>query len=164
MEIPGLGPVTEDDYEGLASAPIPIPALGGIPLKFHVEGYPEDQAPQDFHAAIQTFLALDHRALEAAAPAVFDYYQHMYEVFGEGLDDFPRITSPAHVWNHVTFDRHDVLVQRDNGSVYISLEAECEWEVEHGLQVVFRDGARVTKVGPYDGHLTNTPPDVVYER
>jgi hypothetical protein len=24
-----------------------------------------------------------------------------------------------------------------------------------GLQIVFRDGTAVTKVGPYDGHLTN---------
>jgi len=36
-------------------------------------------------------------------------------------------------------------------------------EDEHGLQVVLRDGARVTKVGPYDGHLTNDA-DVLYER
>jgi hypothetical protein len=36
------------------------------------------------------------------------------------------------------------------------LECECDWEPEHGLQIVFRDGREVTKVGPYDGHLTNS--------
>jgi hypothetical protein len=39
--------------------------------------------------------------------------------------------------------------------VYVSVGCECDWEVEHGLQIVFRDGATVTKVGPFDGHLTN---------
>ena len=27
---------------------------------------------------------------------------------------------------------------------------------QHGLQIVFKDGRSVTKVGPYDGHLTNS--------
>jgi hypothetical protein len=31
-----------------------------------------------------------------------------------------------------------------------------DWEPEHGLQIVFRDGRAVTKVGPYGGHLTNS--------
>ncbi|WP_439656399.1 DUF6985 domain-containing protein [Lentzea sp. HUAS TT2] len=163
MEIPGLGTVTEDDYEGLASAPIPVPVLGGVPFVFHVEGYEDDEAQGDFHAAVRSFLALDHTALDAAATGVFDYYRHMGEVFGDGLDDFPRIAGPSDVWDHVTFAGHDILVQRHDEAVYVNVEAECAWEVEHGLQIVFRDGARVTKVGPYDGHLTNTSPEVLYE-
>jgi hypothetical protein len=31
----------------------------------------------------------------------------------------------------------------------------CDWEVEHGMQLVLRDGRTVSKVSPYDGHLTN---------
>jgi hypothetical protein len=41
-------------------------------------------------------------------------------------------------------------------AVYISLECDCDWEVEHGLQIVFKEGRAVTKVGPYNGHLTNS--------
>ncbi|MFA1544590.1 DUF6985 domain-containing protein, partial [Actinomadura monticuli] len=37
-----------------------------------------------------------------------------------------------------------------------SLECECDWEQEHGLQMVFRDVRTVTKIGPCDGHLTNS--------
>jgi hypothetical protein len=40
--------------------------------------------------------------------------------------------------------------------IYISLECECEWEEEHGLQIVFKNGLRVNKVGPYDGHVTHS--------
>jgi hypothetical protein len=42
--------------------------------------------------------------------------------------------------------------------VYVSVECECDWEPEHGLQIVFRDGATVTKVGPYDGHVVYRTP------
>ena len=39
--------------------------------------------------------------------------------------------------------------------MYISLECECEWEIEHGLQIVFKDGLRINKVGSFDDHVTN---------
>ncbi|MGI5501085.1 DUF6985 domain-containing protein [Lentzea sp. CA-135723] len=164
MEIPGLGTLTASDYDGLLSAPVEVPVLGGA-YRFHVEGYEDDPAPHEFHAAIEAFLALDGRALAAAAAAVFDYYRHMGEIFGDELDDFPRIAGPGEVWDHVTFASREVTVCRgyEGDPVFVSVEAECEWEVEHGLQVVFREGARITKVGPYDGHLKNDE-DVLYER
>jgi hypothetical protein len=73
------------------------------------------------------------------------------------------------VWNHLTVGP-EAIVQRDD-RVYVSVECECDWEPEHGLQIVFRDGRTVTKVGPYNGHLTNNSAygrgdldDVVYHR
>jgi len=44
--------------------------------------------------------------------------------------------------------------------VYFSIEGNCDWEEEHGLQLVFRDGTEVTKVGQYDGHLKTETGDV----
>lgn len=166
MEIPGLGPVVRDEEFGwLVSAPISVPVFGNASLPFNVEGYEDDPAQQDFHAAIRTFLALNHEALDEASPAAFAYYRDVADEVGEDEEDFPRIAGPGEVWDHVLFSRHDVSVQRDGPGepVYVSVECECSWEPEHGLQLVFRGGARVTKVGPYDGHLTNAP-DVVYVR
>jgi hypothetical protein len=40
--------------------------------------------------------------------------------------------------------------------IYISLACAGDWEREHGLQVVFKQGLLVNKVGPFDGHLTNS--------
>jgi hypothetical protein len=45
--------------------------------------------------------------------------------------------------------------RRRGRQAHVSVECECDWEPEHGLQIVVRDGAAVTKVGPFDGHLTN---------
>jgi hypothetical protein len=157
MEIPGLGAVVEDEFGFLESAPIPVPLFGDVALPFSVEGYRDDPAPEDFHAAVCTFLGLDRAVLDEAAPAVFAYYRDVAEEVGDQQDDFPVIEGPGDVWDHVTFDRHQASVQRDGEGepVYVSVECECTWEPEHGLQIVFRDGARVTKVGPFDGQLTN---------
>ncbi len=40
----------------------------------------------------------------------------------------------------------------------MSLEScgSCDWEREHGLQIVFKQGLFVNKVGAFDGHLTNS--------
>ncbi|MEU0884483.1 hypothetical protein ABZ345_38330 [Lentzea sp. NPDC005914] len=148
--------MTKDQFGSVVSAPIPVPMFGNAALPFVVEdyrAYKKDRAKEDFQTAIRTFLELDRSALEEAGPAVFAYYQDA----ADDLPDFPRIAGPGDVWDHVTFDTYEAGVGRDGPGrpVYVSVECECAWQPEHGLQLVFRDGARVTKVGPYDGHLTN---------
>jgi hypothetical protein len=51
-----------------------------------------------------------------------------------------------------------MVTRREHGDegVYVSLNCECDWEEEHGLQIVFKNGLKINKVGPYDGHLTNS--------
>lgn len=62
VEIPGLGPVEEFGGE-YVSEPIPVAALG-TDVEIFVEGYDEDDRPQDFHAAIETFLSLDRSVVQ----------------------------------------------------------------------------------------------------
>ncbi|MET7398050.1 hypothetical protein ABZS66_31620 [Dactylosporangium sp. NPDC005572] len=160
MQIPGLGAVVEDaDLGGYVSAPIPVRALGGAPRRIIVEGYDDDPAQEDIHAAIRTFLTLDPAALTAATPSIFAYYRHVMEdVVAAGDDDwYVEIEGPHDVLDHVRFGDEPTVSRDPYGDrrVYISLECECDWEPEHGLQIVFRDGREVSKVGPYNGHLTN---------
>ncbi|MFB9904292.1 DUF6985 domain-containing protein [Allokutzneria oryzae] len=42
--------------------------------------------------------------------------------------------------------------------------AMCDCEIEHGLQIVFRGGRVVTKVGPYGSHNTNAARPVPVRR
>lgn len=153
MDIPGLGTVTaEDDW--YSSDPVPVPVLGGGDFRFLVVGYDEDEHPADFFRAVATFLALDESVLHAATDAVFAYYSDVAEMCAAGGYPCVAIARPADVWRHVR-PGPEPMVERSGDRVYISVESECDWEPEHGLQIVFRDGAVVTKVGPYDSHLTN---------
>lgn len=65
------------------------------------------------------------------------------------------------MWQHVRPPDH-VTVSVDGGVAYADLECECDWEIEHGLNLVFRDGDRISKVGQYDGHLHHIDPTEVY--
>lgn len=135
--------------------PLHVPVLGDTHRRLVVVGYDEDKAKGDIHAAIDAFLALGETARKSAALPIFEYYQDVQTVVGS--ENLLSIAGPDDVWPHI--EPHDeVLVQRGghrDRQVYISVECECTWEPEHGLQIVFRGGRSVTKIGPYDGHLTN---------
>jgi hypothetical protein len=156
MEIPGLGAVTEDSDGLYSSAALLVPVLGNATCHILVDGYDDDPAKADFHAAISTFLALDEPVLKAAGPAIFEYYQDVKSEIAAD-EEVVSITGSDDVWKHIHFGG-EVTVSRDHYGdrrVYMSLECECDWEPEHGLQIVFRDGRTVTKIGPFNGHLTN---------
>lgn len=158
MNIPRLGDLTQGDDNEYQSQPIAVPVLGGEMCSFIIEGYDDDEDKEAFHIAIANFLTLNDSALKAAEPHVFQYCQDSEEGWRLYGKKFKTIKSPAEVWKHVHFGSEPVVSRRDYGdkAVYISLECNCDWEVEHGLQIVFKNGLVVNKVGPYDGHLTNS--------
>lgn len=43
--------------------------------------------------------------------------------------------------------------KRDN-DIYLQVVCECDWEQEHGLKLVFRQGKKLTRISGDDGHLT----------
>lgn len=152
MEIPGLGLVVEDaDFEVYRSTAVPVPVLGGSECEFVVQGYEDHPDPEAYHEVIQTFLALGPSALTDAAPAVYDYYLRTRELLGDELD--VEIAGPQDVFQYVDLGDEPEVLCDETGRVFVSLECNCDWEPEHGLQLVFRDGAAITKVGPYDGQL-----------
>jgi len=57
----------------------------------------------------------------------------------------------------VSFGGELIVSRRSGGdrAVYVSLECDCDWEPEHGLQLVFRNGTAITKVGPFDGRSSH---------
>jgi hypothetical protein len=159
MEIPGLGRVTDlDENELRHSEPRSVPVLRGRTCRIVLERYDDDANKEEFHEAIRSFLAAEVSALEAAAPHIFRYYEDC-KARGErfGLE-YTSIERPEDVWSHITLAPEAYVQRRFYGdkAVYISLECECDWEPEHGLLIVFKKGQSVSKVGEYDGHLTNS--------
>jgi hypothetical protein len=157
MNIPGLGELTRNNYGEYQSDPITVRVLGGKKCRFTVEEYDDDPDKEAFHVAIANFLGLNESALKDAAPHVFQYYKDLEDDWKSYDDDFKPIKSPDGVWAHVRFGSELTVSRRGYGDkgIYISIECGCDWEEEHGMQIVFKNGLKVNKVGPFDGHLTN---------
>jgi hypothetical protein len=158
LEVPHLGPVTRDEFDWLRSRPIRIPMLGRDKRTIVLDGYEDDLKKGEFHVAIKNFLAGDRTVLERASKHVYRYYLDVREEVGDDEEDFPRIKSAATVWKRVSLGDEPLVRRRHYGDkkVYVSLSCSCDWESEHGLQIVFKNGRSINKVGPYDGHLTNS--------
>ena len=58
------------------------------------------------------------------------------------------------VWKFVT-PTNVIIEQNINGKFYVSISCQCEWEKTHGLQLVFREGKKLTRASGHDGQLEN---------
>ena len=173
IEIPLVGIVTpsSDFPQWLESEPIALPLMDGMLCRFILEGYQDDPRPEDFHAAIANLLAAKPDVFRAVEKDVFQYYVDKDCNVDMDEEDWIVIDNPEDVWEFVDFGSEFHLSRRHYGDekIYASLTCGCEWEEEHGLEFVFKEGKYVNKLGWYDGHATNAdshdhPPfeDVIY--
>lgn len=157
MKIPRLGEVTRDERFGCYySKLIPVPMLGGKECRIILEGYDEDESKNEFHIAITNFLSGTSAVLRDADESLFRYYKDHEQQWLE--DGRAPILSPEELWQHVRLGNEPTVSRRHRGDwgIYISIECDCDWEAEHGLQFVLYNGLRVNKLGSYDGHLANS--------
>ena len=158
VESPLLGKLTPDARfaDWLVSAPVAVTLLRGKPVAFILEAVENDRRPAEFHAAVAAFLALADAARVATERHVFALYRSFADDFKEEYDWPFRIAEPSGVWPHV--DATEVRVKREddgnNAPVYVQVAAECDWEVEHGLQLVYSGGNVLTRVSTQDGWMS----------
>ena len=76
-----------------------------------------------------------------------------------GLDEVDarlrEIKTEEEIWTFIY--PKEIYVSRrryHDKDVYVQIACECEWEQEHGLQLVFRQGKKLTRVSDQDGHVT----------
>lgn len=158
MKIPRLGECKFDDREGCyVSEPISLAVLNGEKCRILVQDYDEDPPVEDFDEAISNFLQAPYNVLAAAEPYIFRYYLDIKNSI-EPEDDFPSIDSPSEIWPFIQLGADAYVSRRSDGDngIYVWIECNCDWEPEHGLLIVFKNGAVVNKVGPFDGHFTNS--------
>ena len=155
MNIPLLGRLDAepDSPEWLKSQPRPVPFFDGQKLEFVLDSL-EESDKEDVNDAIASFLKLDPSDRLAASQYVFANYVKMA---ARDPDLDCRIESEDAVWDHVQptavcVSRRD----RRDCAIYVAISANCDWDQEHGLQIVFRRGSELARVSDYDGHLTHT--------
>lgn len=161
MNIPALGELTQDKAfdNWLYSPTISINILGEQDCQFILEDYATDHQPEDFHQAINNFLGLTKNIFNSCENLIYQYYQDCIALRDDPDDEnYIDIRSPKQIWQYIDFGEQPLVSRRPHGdqAVYISLECRCAWEEEHGLQIVFKHGQTINKIGPYDGHLTNS--------
>jgi hypothetical protein len=126
----------------------------------------EPEVDEDFieeaDQALSNFLKLttaDRRSLSELA------YQNCLEALdAAGVDEsdepWGELKDRGEIWNFV--HPSEIFVSRrpyKEEDIYVMLDCECDWEEEHGLQLVFRQGKKLTRISSQDGHLTEADAD-----
>ncbi|CAM3741412.1 DUF6985 domain-containing protein [Mucilaginibacter galii] len=146
----------EDWWE---SAPVVIPYLDGQELEFiYLDLNPaEDEAfTAEADEAISKFMALSEVDRLAASEHVYKNCMEYLEMIGYNEEDelLWNIKDPKEIWNYVRYNK--LYVSREpyeEHQLYILLSCECDWEIEHGLQLVFNKTGKLIRVSAEDGHI-----------
>ena len=156
ISIPALSNLRTDvDIpEWIVSDPLAVPYLADCNVPFILNGVDDDERPEDFVSAVARFVALTVADRDAATPHVYRNFTAFRDAVGPDDVDI-TVTDPRDIWKHVNPTAiHVSRRHRRDRSVYVQIVAECDWEVEHGLQIVLRDGHILSRVSDQDGHLT----------
>ena len=156
MRIEGLGELTlnRDIEEWLDSKPVDIPFLAHAQLSFTLESIEDDPSPNEFVEAISNFLAMTEADRATATPHIYKVYIDFVDAVDEE-DVHIRIEDEAKVWDHVRLSAIRVSRRpRGDKEVHVQIVGNCDWEIEHGFQLVFRRGNILRRVSDQDGHLT----------
>ncbi|MGN0097309.1 MAG: DUF6985 domain-containing protein [Corynebacterium sp.] len=154
IEIPGHGQFSDSDDEWTATLSVDVV---GDDVEFTVIHDDEDVDLDDVATCLSNYRSLPESALKGSTPEVFANYREMAEEFSaEERADYgiPEIADPDDVWNFVTLGTSaTVELDDETDEWFVITENECEWEPEHGLQLVLRNGEEVTRVSQYDGFI-----------
>lgn len=160
-----LGTLTQDHSFAdwfVAESPIGMPFFDGLPLGvtfMDVEAGTEAAFTAEADEALEAFRRLTTTDRRAASTRIQQNYQEMLDasdldpldVDDDTPDSIWRYVHPTEVYV-VRRPAHPGALDRD---VYVQVDCNCDWEHEHGLQLVFRRGRMLTRVSDLDGHLTD---------
>lgn len=157
-----IGPLKQNpDFDDWwTSEAVAIPFFDNIALPVTFMDYiPTDDIDFASEAdnALQNFLAKGPEAKMEVSGLVFKNCKDFLDIIGFTEQDkhLWNIQEKSEIWKYVTPSQ--VYVARrpyNDRDVYVIVACECDWEQEHGLQLVFRQGKKITRVSDQDGHLT----------
>ncbi len=106
-------------------------------------------------SALSNFFLLDKQSRLALSDLVFKNYSDFLEAIGDDDEFKINIKQKEDIWDFV--HPSEIYVTRrpyNDMDIYVQIHCGCDWEEEHGLQLVFRQGRQLTRVSDIDGHLT----------
>jgi len=143
-----VGPLKRNpDYKGwYESAPVNIPYLDQKVKITFTQG-DDSSYMAGAEVVLKRFLQLKNNDRLNDSKLVERNYQD--GVSTSGAQPLTIKTSQD-VWNFVT-PTHIFIERNINGKYYLTISCTCEWEKTHGLQLVFREGKKLTRASGHDG-------------
>jgi hypothetical protein len=147
----------KDIEEWFESEKIAVPFFDNLPLNF-IFTDTDETFYNEAETAVYNFLHLTSDYRLEISNLVLKNCRDFLDAVEHFETDKPmlEIVDSREIWKFVRPSRVYVK-RRDWGdkAVYVQVSCGCDWEDEHGLQLVFRQGKKITRVSACDGHLTD---------
>ncbi len=146
-----VGQLTQDDHfeEWWNSDLISIPYFQNTKLKVVFTEAEDENYFKLAEIAIMNFIQLTTSDRQNHSSQIIENYKQNL-VFDYTIK--LEFKSDNEIWDFV-YPSVIILAQNEIGEVFVLVECGCEWEEEHGLQLVFKNGQRLTRVSYNDGGL-----------
>ncbi len=169
------------DSDWISSKNIPIPFFDNKELLIRVDNsdYEGDWIIEEIDLALFNFLQIKNNSelKQQAAKKAFENWEEFNNAVGylDGIETYgsvkdrpewmerslqnciwlEKLTKPEKVWEYI--NPTEIIVTKDRykkrKGVFIQILCECDWEEEHGLQIVLKNGNELIRVSNQDGHL-----------
>ena len=141
----------EHDLDYFESEPFEIPYFDNKKIKVGFVEAGHQPYLEGADKVLQNFLGLNSTHRIQNSEIVSNCYAEMLK---HGYTRPLDVVANRDIWNFVT--PTEILIPWDeNGDFYLCVSCECEWEEEHGLQLVFKNGETLTRASGHDGHFTD---------
>jgi len=160
-----IGELHQSDEFSWESGGVNIPALFNTKWHFVFEDFDPMSEMEEYQEAINNLMVMNLDDFKICGVYLFQYYKSSIKHWGAKSEDYINIPSSDDIWEHIDISSgYYITISKDfDGDVYLSLSANCDWEQEHGLQIVYHKGNELVKVGSFTGHLRNSDPKTIFQ-
>ncbi len=144
--VKGLGEMRRDSEtpDWLCSEIVKVELLDGKLLPFIIEEVDLASYRESIESAVTNFLALNVGRRDGVTELVYKNY----EVYRGAVDPPPpEVKDPSDIWRYIYPSGVFVKQGPEGKDFYIVVSGNCEWEIEHGLEMVFKHGDQIVSVG-----------------
>jgi hypothetical protein len=150
-----LKPHPDVPDEWLISEPVAVSFFSGKELQFTLNGDLKNDGNflSDANQTIKNFLTKTENDRLNASNLVYKYYRAIQDYYDSELFGAEplKLNNEREIWNYVY--PYEIYISRNSeadDNLYLQVQCDCEWEEEHGLQLVFKNGLELTRVSAID--------------
>lgn len=150
MIVEPFGKISKDRYMSdiYHSEPITIklPVDATVVVSLHADNMIELES---CGASFRKLASIDMSHKDDLEKHIFEFYTRVkkYETRSHHI---VSIASSKDIWKHIA--ENSIAIKIQDNCVYIQIELDCDWDAEHGMQIVYRDGDQLVRVGENDGN------------
>ena len=157
-----LGELTQDENfsNWWKSKAIKFPFFDSMRLPVIYMDFDPDHDPdflQEADNALTNFLTLNPADRNSISELAYKNCIDFLDAIGfdESYESLRNLVEQNEIWKLI--HPSEIYVTRrpyKEQDMYVQIACACDWEQEHGLQLVFRQGKKLTRISDQDGHLT----------